>query len=291
MSIYYFIKQRFPRKEKRVELRSIFAGYGHIPDDILFDDKYFSGFNLKLPERLPAHPNKFKGLNYATLGDYKTQFELRPIRNVIIKQNVPKDDDSSIYEIFSRLNTGGINLRPQEIRTCLHHSSFYDMLFEINTLPEWRHILSMDAPDIHGKDIEILLRGFAMMINGKDYSPSLTKFLNDFSRKCEAHTSQQNDYLKNLFQSFLRACQNLPPDSFLGKKTRRFNIALFEAVFAVACEARFRDRRIIEGYLATEKVQELENDPEFTKASLEGTTRTANVGKRLERARDILGTL
>lgn len=32
MSIYYFIKQRFPRKDKRAELRTIFDQHGKIPD-------------------------------------------------------------------------------------------------------------------------------------------------------------------------------------------------------------------------------------------------------------------
>src|SRR3972149_3218475 len=35
MSIYYFIKQRFPRKDKRPELRRIFEEHGKIPDDVL----------------------------------------------------------------------------------------------------------------------------------------------------------------------------------------------------------------------------------------------------------------
>ena len=238
MSIYYFMKQRFPRKEKRVQLRSIFAKYRQIPDEILFDDSYFASFKLSLPERLPEHPNKFKGLNYATLGDYKTQFELRPIRNVVIKQNAPKDDDSAIYEIFNRLNTGGINLRPQEIRASLHHSAFYDMLFEINTLPEWRRILSMSDPDLHSKDIEILLRGFAMLIDGQIYRPSLTKFLNQFSKKCETQTAEQNAYLATLFKSFLKACHDLPADAFLNKKNRRFNMALYQRILGafVLCQ-------------------------------------------------------
>jgi len=291
MSIYYFMKKRFPRKEKRVELRSVFAKYRHVPDEILFDDSYFASFKLNLPERLPEHPNKFKGLNYATLGDYKTQFELRPIRNVVIKQNAPKDDDSAIYEIFNRLNTGGINLRPQEIRTSLHHSAFYDMLFEINTLSEWRRILGMSDPDVHSKDIEILLRGFAMLIDGHTYRPSLTKFLNQFSKKCEAHTPEQNDYLENLFKSFLKACQGLPVDAFINKKNRRFNMALYEATFSVGCESAFQSRQTITGKLIAERLVQLESDPEFLDASLEGTTSTVNVKKRLERTRKILGTL
>ena len=104
MSIYYFIKQRFPKKEKRAELRVIFDENGKIPDETIHDDNYFENFRLKLAESLPAHPNKFKGLAYATLGNYKTQFDLRTIRNIIIKQNSPKDDDTSMYEIFNRLS-------------------------------------------------------------------------------------------------------------------------------------------------------------------------------------------
>src|SRR5438552_2387203 len=119
MSIHYFIKQRFPRKEKRVVLRRIFDEKGAIPDVVLHDDEYFVPFRLSLPEQLPDRKNKFKGLNYSTLGDYRTQFDLRPVRNVIVKQTKPPEDDSSIFEMFNRLNTGGINLRPQEIRGSL----------------------------------------------------------------------------------------------------------------------------------------------------------------------------
>ena len=86
-------------------VRRIFDENGTIPEDILHNDSFFSQFNLSLPEKLPNHPNKFKNLNYSTLGEYKSQFDLRPIRNIIVKQNVPKGDDSSVYEMFNRLNT------------------------------------------------------------------------------------------------------------------------------------------------------------------------------------------
>ena len=64
MSIYYFIKQRFPRKNQRSELRLIFdQNDGKIPDSIIHDDNYFENFRLKLAESLPNHPNRFKGVN------------------------------------------------------------------------------------------------------------------------------------------------------------------------------------------------------------------------------------
>ncbi len=54
MSIYYFIKQRYPRKERRAELRLIFDEHHKIPDDVLHDDHYFTNFRLQLPTRLPS---------------------------------------------------------------------------------------------------------------------------------------------------------------------------------------------------------------------------------------------
>ena len=92
MSIYYFIKKRFPRKERRAEIRRIFDQEGTIPDRVLDDDEYFQTFNLRLASSLRNRENKFRGLNYATLGDYKTQFDLRPIRNIVVKQNAPSGE-------------------------------------------------------------------------------------------------------------------------------------------------------------------------------------------------------
>src|SRR5260370_21014171 len=110
---------------------------------------------LNLSVVLTNRHNMLKGLNYATLGEYKTQFDLRPIRNVIVKQNSPKDDDSSVFEIFNRLNSGGINLRPQEVRISLYHSAFYDMLSRINTAPQWQRLLPMPEPGLHMRDLEV----------------------------------------------------------------------------------------------------------------------------------------
>lgn len=288
MSIYYFIKQRFPRKEKRVELRSIFEKHARIPDHVLHDDDFFTNFRLHLPSRAPGVHNKFHGLNYATLTDYKLQFDLRPIRNVVVKQNSPKDDDSSIYEIFNRLNSGGVNLWPQEIRASLYHSKFYEMLYRINTVPEWRRIIQLENPDLHMKDIEILLRGFAMLIDSQNYAPSLARFLNVFSKKSRKNAEEQNTYLADLFLSFLIACQNLPDDAFINKQSHRLNIALLEAAFVAACEPAFKNHSPNINEIPQDKLRQLENDQRFIVASRTATAKSVNVEERLNRARAIL---
>ena len=291
MSIYYFIKKRFPRKERRDEIRRIFDQEGTVPDSVLYDDKYFQTFNLRLASSLPNRKNKFSGLNYATLGDYKTQLDLRPIRNIVVKQNAPSGDDSSMFEVFNRLNTGGVNLRPQEIRTSMYHSDFYRMLYRINAETRWRRLLRSDTPDLHMKDIEILLRGFAMLVDSDNYTPSMVRFLNLFSKNCMNNNAEKNEYLERLFDSFLHACVKLPADVFSNKRNNRFNIALYEAVFAVSGKGAIAERRPIDGLLNARKIRDLEQDKAFSEASLVSTTSTANVKKRLNRAAAIVGTL
>jgi len=291
MSIYYFMKRRFPKKENRGELRAIFDQHGKIPDEILYNDDFFEDFNLRLSSSLPNHKNRFDGMNYATMGEYKTQLDLRPIRNIIVKQNNQNEDDSAIYEVFNRLNTGGVNLRAQEIRTSMYHSAFYDMLYRINSQPRWRDLLQSPQPDIHMKDIEILLRAFAMLIMSRDYKPSMVRFLNMFSKKCEKNTESKNKYLESIFISFLDATENLPKDVFMNSGNRRFNIALFEATFTATLEKLFKEERAAKGKIDPNQVLELSNDKDFLGASIEGTTRTTNVSLRLDRERHYLTSL
>lgn len=289
MSIFYFIKKRFPKKEKRAEIRKIFAEYDGIPENILENDEYFQPFKLILSKISDEKKSKFHGLNYATLGDYKTQLDLRPIRNIVVKQNSPKDDDSSIYEIFNRLNSGGVNLKPQEIRGCLYHSDFYSMLVRLNYHQPWRAVLKMENLDLHMKDVELLLRSFAMAYERMNYKPSLANFLNKFSKKARAFDKTENAYLENLFMTFLEHIKNVSPDVFVSEKSRRFNIFLFEAVFASLATKKIANREVFVGQIDQAKLHAILDDKEFQDACVAGTTNTTNVFKRLNVAARHLG--
>jgi len=197
-------------------------------------------------------------------------------------------DNSAVFEIFTRLNTGQVTLRPQEIRMSLFHSEFFDMLRLLNVVPEWRRLLGKPHADLRMKDIEILLRSFAMLIEGDSYAPSMVRFLNQFSQKSRTNGDAHNNYLEELFKGFLKSAGSLPADIFYSKRTGRFNFALFEAVFAAACARPFRDRTTDIPALAGESIRGLDTDQEFSRASLEGTTQTNNVKTRLMRAKTLI---
>ena len=289
MSIYYFKQQRFPRMERRADLRRIFEEHKKIPEEILRDDGYFEPFELRLPESLPGQRNNLGRLSYDTLGHNQSRLDLRAVRCITIKQNSPSEGDMAMYEVFSRLNSGGMNLTPQEIRSSMYHSEFYDMLNEINVNEGWRNVLQSPVPDLHMKDVEVLLRGFAMLTDGDEYRPSMTRFLNQFSKKCETNRNEDNERLRSLFRSFLRAIRNLPPAVFVNPSTGHFNIALFEAVFTATSQPAYRNGGMVEGKLDAKKIQRLRTDREFGAASQTATTRTDNVKKRLAIASRILG--
>lgn len=284
MSIFYFVKGRFPRPEKRVELRRIVLEENAIPERILGDDEFFQAFNLRLPEIAQGVANKFNGLNYQTLDTYKTQFSLRTIRNVIVKQLRPAGGDSSIYEMFNRLNTGGVLLSSQEIRSSLFHSAFYNELFKLNMEPAWRQLLNQPQADIHMRDIEVLLRGIAMWKKGNEYSPSMVKFLNSFSKEAKSYSNDDIRRIGERVRAFFRAIEPISRTDFLNARNR-FRVSLFESVFSAVCiELETNpDWRAQPG-----SVQALAARPDFITYSLEKTTSVVHVKGRLRLANEIL---
>jgi hypothetical protein len=286
MTIYYFIKERFPKKETRTELRQIFNERGGIPDAMLQDDYYFTDFILNLPEKLPEQKNKLNKLSYSSLGEYQFRFNLRTIRCIVVKQVSP-EGDSAIYEIFNRLNTGGVNLSQQEIRMSLYHSPFYDMLYRANTNPDWRHILGIPEADMHMRDLEFLLRGFALLIKGDSYKPSMVKFLNSFSKEAQGYEPHLITYLEALFDSFLKSCAMLPPDAF--QRTRgRFSFMLFESVFVAVCHTSYTNQQLVSGTIVPETIMKLKKDKTFLDATQKGTASTGNVQTRLRCAQEMI---
>lgn len=288
MTLYYFRKGRFPKREARARLRMIFNSHGEIPGNILHDNQCFDDFilNLKIKDLDPENP--LHGLKYKTLGQYKSSFDLKTIRNIFIKQLIPPKDDSAVFELFNRLNTGGVNLKQQEIRSSLYHSGFYEMLNKINLAPKWRRLVGIAEPDIHMKDIEYLLRGFAMLKEESNYKGSILKHLNSFSKKTKSWKSEQIEYLEKLFEAFLKSSEGLDPNPFT-LKTKKFNISIYESVFVALCSSALAENDLSVKSITQQRLQELKSDQEFLNASEAETGRKTNVVTRLKRARAILG--
>jgi hypothetical protein len=282
MSLYFFVKGRFPRKEKRMFLREIFEERGIFPQSVLADDALFSPFNLSLPARGGEPASKFHGMNYQTLGDHLTSFQLRTMRCLIIKQNEPKNDNSSVFEIFDRLNTGGVSLKPQEIRANLYYSDFYKSLYELNKDVRWRSLLGQKERDTNLRDVELILRAIAMLVSSDSYRPSMTRFLNTFSSEAKRNMSAADIVvLKAIFENMLAALDHVNPQ--LLRLNDRFSIGVFEALLYAAARDAWAARSVqplppVSDAQAEAVLESIR--PRFK----EGTSKTENVKGRLRDA-------
>ena len=189
ITMYLFKKQRFPKNDigRNIIRKYLSLGF-EIPNEELQGEN-FEDFKLRLPAP-DTQNNPLSGLKYDTLSiikeyDFKGEFDYnRTIRTITIRQVMPAEDDSSMFEIFERLNSGGVTLKQQEIRMCMYYSPFYEKLVsELNLNEDWRTYLGKKTPDIHMNEIEVLVRAFALLDMSEDYKSPLRNFLNEYSKK------------------------------------------------------------------------------------------------------------
>ena len=277
MTIYYFIKQRFPRKEKRVELGRIFDEHGSIPESVLNDAQYFRPFKLQLDDSTPLN-----SLMYSELGELKSSFDLCTIRNIIIKQTQPDDNNTSVFEIFNRLNTGSLNLRPQEIRSSLYHSEFDKMLKRVNLNEHWRNLIGQKEPDLRLKDVEMLLRSVSILFYLPNYKPPMASFLNSSAGNFAKFDHDEIMFIEELFIAFFDKIKELNRDIFLVSQSK-FTISVFESIFYAACNDALieRDTSLIK-VCSQEIYTDLKNNIEFQKATSEATGNKENVLARIK---------
>jgi uncharacterized protein with ParB-like and HNH nuclease domain len=143
----------------------------------------------------------FDGLTYKML-DQKDRLQLDNsiIHATIIKQDVPRDDDTSIFHIFERLNTGGMKLTPQEVRVATCHGPLIELLKELNADKNWRQIFGKTS--IRLKDQELILRFLALYLERDKYEKPINEFLNVFAGR---HRKPDGAFLKTCREKFTSA--------------------------------------------------------------------------------------
>lgn len=255
LSLYFFVKGRFPKNDAKYQLRNIENTCDHslFKEEFLNNDKYFTNFNLKLKTK--ATPDSLvtplDGKNYQTLDvNNKVGLDLATIRNMVIKSAESSDEEHlARYEIFNRLNSGGVNLNGQEIRMSLYSSKFLNLLVELNKNPVWRNFFGKQNPDNRLKDIELILRFFAMLIvGGKEthpaypqtnkilYQNSILSFLNNFANFSKEFDDLQLNNFTKIWESFMSSIEHIDIGTFSNTlednpKIKKISIPVFEAVF------------------------------------------------------------
>jgi len=202
------------------------------------------------------------------------EFQLKPLKITTLSD---KSDMDVRFDLFERLNTGGIILTNQEIRSCVFRGKFNDFIKELSTDPNFIHSVRLtSSQESDGTRDEFVLRFFAYLNNYKKFEHSVVDFLNGFM----ADSNKNFDYKKNekVFRDTFKNLTILPNGITRNRSTTPAN--LYEAVAVGAALAIMQ-----KGKLVSTNFKWI-NSPELRAVTTGATNSLPRVIKRIEYSRD-----
>lgn len=235
-------------------------------------------FSLKgLEQRKDLEGKSFEALDDRT----KRKLKNASLRGVTVKQLTPEEEQpESVYHIFERLNTGGQPLNAQEIRNAVYRGEILTQLETLNLNPDWRKIFGKPEPDAKQRDIELILRLFALYKNVDTYVPPMKDFLSREMSKNRSFDSQRaQDFVKS-FEETVNIIVNTIEKPF--RPRGLLNAATMEAVTLAVMDRANGDQFTKVAYSAL-----LENE-DFIEKITSNTTNQEYVKSRKRLADEIL---
>ena len=206
------------------------------------------------------------------------------------------------FNIFSRINRGGLPLSAQEIRNAIYPGKWREVAKRLATSVEFLKATEYRIKGERMEDIELVLRYLASFMAGEDHQrpddENLDKFLNDFADTSDEKYSDAE--WREAEQSFLKAMR-FAPEIFgihafrkyyvAGEARKPINRGLFETQAVVL--ARIPDARLYElkhkAPLVLQKFAELMNtDSMFSSSLLYATGRGSSSNVRISKITRIL---
>lgn len=155
-------------------------------------------------------------------------FQTRPLRITVLND---RSDFGVRYDLFERLNTGGITLHEQEIRNCVFVGEFNDFVKELAENPNFRSVVKMTTnAERNGSYEELVLKFFAYFQYKDNFDHSVKEFLNEYM-KMKTISFKDKKQLRNIFEkTFEFLATNLPQGIVRGHRVNITPIVLYEAI-------------------------------------------------------------
>ena len=183
----------------------------------------------------------------------QNKFKLTSIKVTTLSD---KSDKDVRFDLFERLNKGGVNLTPQEIRSCVYRGGFNNFLKELSEDPNFRKCVHLSASQENdGTREELVLRFFAYLYDLDSFEHSVKEFLNNYMEKADKKFNySEND---KLFRKVFEVLSDALPNG-ISKGRKHTPLNLFEAVSVGAALAYKKNGKInsegIEEWLKDKKL-------------------------------------
>ncbi|MEU2106554.1 MULTISPECIES: DUF262 domain-containing protein [unclassified Nocardia] len=168
----------------------------------------------------------FEGFSFDELPtDIQTTFEDRPLKVIILND---KSELQVRYDLFERLNTGGIALTDQEIRECVYRGEFVDLLGHLAQSGDFNTVVRIPAPrQKDGTREDFVLRFFAFLEQYQSFDHSVQGFLNDYI--ASVYREPDIDRRETIFNQTFEYLARCFPEGLKSRKGQT-PVNLFEAV-------------------------------------------------------------
>lgn len=242
---------------------------------------------------------RWRGKAYAELLESE-QKKIRQttIHAIIFEQKQTKDNDTSLFQIFERINTSGKILKPQEIRNCVYQGSMNTLLIELNKNLTWRKLYGTNTEDSRMADMEFILRFFSLsaeeFIGKKTGQISLKLTLNNYmgDKKhqsilfLEARKKEFIKVIETIANSIgENAFRNYTVDGIFVKK---FHPTIFDSIIISTNYALGKNINVVNIKNLQSKHIELLQNEDFKRYTTERTTNLENINGRINLACQIL---
>lgn len=203
-------------------------------------------------------------------------FMTRPVRVTVLND---KSDLSVRYDLFERLNTGGVVLHPQEIRNCVYLGEFKDFIVDCSRNENFNSCVKMtENAERTGSKEELVLKYFAYYEDRQIFVHSVKEFLNEYMKK-KTRAFNNRNVLLELYTRTFRIIDTLLPNGIVrGNRTNITPLILYEAITIGVADTINQDN---EALITTEKLQHLLNDDELKRLTTGATNSRAKVIDRI----------
>ena len=170
----------------------------------------------------------------------QVQFLLRPLKVVTLSD---KSDSVVRFDLFERLNTGGVRLSDQEIRACVFRSEFNEFLGDLAHQDDFLTAVHLPPARRNDRtDEECVLRFFAFLYRYKVFKHSVVDFLNEYMRSAMASFDFHQN--RELFRETFRFLAKTFPAGISRPGRKSTPVNLFEAVAVGAGLALLQNKHI-----------------------------------------------
>ena len=204
-------------------------------------------------------------------------FMTRPIRVTVLND---KSDFSVRYDLFERLNTGGVILHPQEIRNCVYIGEFKDFISECSEKVEFNNsVKTTENAERTGSRDELILKFFAYFEDRDLFVHSVKEFLNDYMEKKTKRFTNKG-MLRDLFnETFNLINAFLPMGIVRGNRVNITPVVLFEAISIGVADLIVENQSHL---ITAEKLQNLLNHDELRRLTTGATNSRNKLNERID---------